>query len=74
MSAALSECTPEGLLLPISFSTRKCVVAGEAFDDEEEDCYWRLQGFVPGVLVEALDHAVLKRLIKAYMSIPFSGV
>lgn len=31
------------------------------------------QGFLPGELVSALDHATLQRLIKAYMSLPFSG-
>eukprot|EP00887_Chlorella_sp_A99_P007054 scaffold2.g7054.t1 len=48
--------------------------AGEAFDDEDEDTYWRLQGFVPGGLADELDHETLKRAIKAYLSIPFSGV
>ena len=48
--------------------------AGEAFDDEDEDSYWRLGGFVPGPLVEALDHETLQRMIKAYMALPFSGV
>ncbi|PSC75970.1 aminoglycoside phosphotransferase [Micractinium conductrix] len=48
--------------------------AGEPFDDENEDSYWRLQGFVPGALVKALDQPTLKRLIKAYISLPFSGV
>lgn len=33
-----------------------------------------LQGFIPGWLVEALDHETLKRMIKAYMALPFSGV
>ena len=33
-----------------------------------------LQGFIPGWLVEALDHGMLKRMIKAYMALPFSGV
>lgn len=31
------------------------------------------QGFLPGALVEALDHATLQRLIKSYMALPFSG-
>ncbi|KAL4430663.1 hypothetical protein ABPG75_005919 [Micractinium tetrahymenae] len=48
--------------------------AGEPFDDEQEDSYWRLQGFIPGSLVEALDHDTLKRLVKGYLSLPFSGV
>lgn len=34
----------------------------------------QLQGFVPGWLVEALDHDTLRRMIKAYMALPFSGV
>ena len=33
-----------------------------------------LQGFIPGWLVEALDHETLRRMIKAYMALPFSGV
>lgn len=33
-----------------------------------------LQGFVPGSLVEALDNDTLKRLVKGYLSLPFSGV
>lgn len=82
--------------------------AGEPFDDESDDCYWRLQaragpraaragaraalqglrscpgpgldlahstllvaaplqGFLPGELVEALDHGTLRRMIKAYL-------
>ncbi|KAI7841765.1 hypothetical protein COHA_004631 [Chlorella ohadii] len=48
--------------------------AGEPFDDENEDCVWRLGGFIPGWLVEALDHETLRRMIKAYMALPFSGV
>ncbi|KAL4432431.1 hypothetical protein ABPG77_001730 [Micractinium sp. CCAP 211/92] len=56
--------------------------AGEPFDDEQEDSYWRLQagcsagvgGYIPGSLVEALDHDTLKRLVKGYLSLPFSGV
>lgn len=48
--------------------------AGEAFDDESDDSYWRLQGFLPGSLVEALDHGTLRRMIKSYVALPFSGV
>jgi hypothetical protein len=33
-----------------------------------------MQGFLPGELVEALDHATLQRMIKAYLAVPFSGV
>ncbi len=33
-----------------------------------------LQGYIPGSLVEALDHDTLKRLVKGYLSLPFSGV
>jgi hypothetical protein len=36
--------------------------------------YWRLQGFLPGNLVDALDHDMLKRIIKTYLAQPFSGV
>lgn len=32
------------------------------------------QGFIPGWMVEALDHETLRRMIKAYMALPFSGV
>ncbi|KAI3433602.1 hypothetical protein D9Q98_003412 [Chlorella vulgaris] len=48
--------------------------AGEPFDDESDDAFWRMQGFLPGELVEALDHATLQRMIKAYLAVPFSGV
>jgi hypothetical protein len=48
--------------------------AGEPFDDESDDAYWRLQGFLPGALVDTLDHDTLRRMIKAYVAMPFSGV
>ena len=48
--------------------------AGEPLDDEDDDSFWRLQGFLPGGLVDALDHDLLQRLIRSYTLLPFSGV
>ncbi|GAB4820877.1 hypothetical protein N2152v2_007923 [Parachlorella kessleri] len=48
--------------------------AGEPLDDEDDDSFWRLQGFLPGGLVDALDHDLLQRLVRSYTLLPFSGV
>lgn len=60
---------PLSLRQPVPFPAS----AGEPFDDDNDDSYWRLQGFIPGGLVEALDHDTLRRLIRGYALIPFSG-
>jgi hypothetical protein len=60
--------------LPLLDSVFSFYCTGEALDDEDDDCFWRLQGFIPGELVDALDHELLMRLVRSYVLLPFSGV
>lgn len=43
------------------------------FDDESDDAYRRLQGFLPGAVAEALDYDTLRRLIQGSVVIPRKG-
>ncbi len=50
-----------------------CMCAGNEFDDEDDSCYDKLHSIASQALDGSVDRPLLKRLVRAFVSLPFGG-